>query len=108
MKYKFAAKKELPQNDGWCFALVNSHLVEIYFRGRKEMYGHCFARKKEYSKTEQRMIDADLKRYAFTYRKRVYFDQKRGIKHKAYDFAVEIKGPFYTWDEQARKFRKQK
>ena len=69
-------------NDGWCFAIVNGRLAEISFKGRFGIWGHCYVKRKEYNKTEQKMIDSDIKRYQFIYRKGYYIDKLLGIKHR--------------------------
>jgi len=62
---------------GWCFALLNSKLAEIYFDKRKsgqiKIWGHCFVNKKEYkTKREQKWIQDDTKRVKVVYRKKRY------------------------------------
>lgn len=83
MKYIQAKKDEMPKNDGWCFAIINHRLGEIYFKKGKGIHGHCYIDRKTFNKREQRMIDVDIKRFHFTYRNKFYFDRKRGIKHRA-------------------------
>ncbi|MBI4159710.1 hypothetical protein HY504_00930 [Candidatus Wolfebacteria bacterium] len=61
---------------GWCLAIVNGRLAEIYFdeAGKKmKLRGHCYVLRKEYTTNqEQRWIDRDTKRYTFTYRNKKY------------------------------------
>jgi len=77
------SKKGLEYNDGWSFAKVNGRLAEIHFQKKYGVYSHCYIRRGEYSKQEQRMIDEDIKKCQFIYRKRYYFDKLTGIKSKA-------------------------
>jgi len=70
-------------NSGWCFAIVNRCLAEIFFDKKYGIYGHCFVKREEYSKREQRMIDSDIGKYQFIYRKKYYIDKRRGLKQKA-------------------------
>ena len=74
--------KSIEFNSGWCFVIVNGHLAEIFFGKQYGIYGHCYVKREEYSKGEQRMIDADIKKCQFTYQKGYYFDKIRKIKHK--------------------------
>ncbi|MBI2591726.1 MAG: hypothetical protein HYW34_03560 [Candidatus Brennerbacteria bacterium] len=70
-------------NNGWCFAIVNGRLAEIYFQKKYGAYGHCYVKRKKYrSKKEQKMIDADIKKFQFIYRKGYYIDKLTGIKSK--------------------------
>ncbi len=62
--------------DGWCFAIVNNKLAEIYFdtkKGRSSIWAHCYVKKSEYKiKREQKMILDDTKKYKFFYRNKKY------------------------------------
>ncbi|MDO8558959.1 MAG: hypothetical protein Q7R84_01375 [bacterium] len=69
-------------NNGWCFATVNGRLAEIYFKEKYGIYGHCYVKRKEYSKGEQKIIDSDIQKYSFTYRKGYYIDKYRGTRQK--------------------------
>lgn len=69
-------------NDGWCFAVVNGGLAEIHFRHDIGIIGHCYVKRSEYTKKEQRMINVDIKTHKFRYRKGYYTDQLTGFKHK--------------------------
>ena len=58
---------------GWCFALVNGRLAEIFFdkkrRGDNRIWAHCYVRKEEYkTKREQQQIKQDTARVRFSYR----------------------------------------
>lgn len=75
-------KKGIKFNDGWCFAIVNGRLAEIHFDSKYGIWGHCYVERKEYNKKEQKMIDSDIKKYQFIYRKGYYFDKKLGTKQK--------------------------
>lgn len=59
-------------NDGWCFAIVNNRLAEIFFSSKEGIWAHAYVQKNEFSKKEQKMIDTDVKKYVFSYRKGVY------------------------------------
>ena len=74
-------------NNGWCFALINGRTAEIYFNEKVGPYAHCCIERKEYSKREQKMIDFDIKKHQFSYRKGYYFDKLKKIRYK-------IKNPF--------------
>lgn len=78
-------KESIKFNDGWCFAIVNGRLSEIHFDKKYGIYAHCYVKREEYNKREQKMIESDIKRYQFVYRKGYYIDKKRGIKQKAPD-----------------------
>ena len=58
----------------WQFALINGRLAELFFekeKGKVRMLGHAYVKRSEYkTKREQRMIDADLKKMQFRYRKK--------------------------------------
>ena len=60
----------------WCFAIINGKLSEIYFyknkKGKSEVHSHCYIKRKEYSKEEQKMIDSDIKKCRFTWRNGKY------------------------------------
>jgi hypothetical protein len=60
----------------WCFAMVNGKLSEIYFyksqKEKPEIFGHCYIKKEEYSKKEQKMIDTDTKKRNFIWRNKIY------------------------------------
>ena len=62
---------------GWCFAIVNNKLAEIYFNekknGRIKIWAHCFVANRDYkTKKEQQWIQEDTKRVRVTYRKKRY------------------------------------
>ncbi len=76
-------KKGSKYGDGWAFAVINNRPCEIFFKPVHGIYGHAYVKLEEYSKREQKMIDADIKKYRFTYRNRYYYDQKRLTKQKA-------------------------
>ena len=41
------------QRMGWCFALVNNKLAEVYFERKKNgkvfFYGHCYVKESDYT-----------------------------------------------------------
>lgn len=81
MSKKFRPKTKF--NSGWCFAIVNGRLAEISFDSKYGIYAHCYVKREEYNKREQKMIDADIKKYLFIYRKGYYIDKLTGIKSRA-------------------------
>ena len=105
-------KKGTKFNSGWCFATMNGRLVEIYFNSKYGIYVHCYVERKEFNKRERKMIDSDIKKYQFAYRKGYYFDKLTGVKSKApkiEEVFPEIKNKnrdnFLTLDELKRKLR---
>lgn len=60
----------------WSFAIINNKLAEVYFekkRGKTNFFGHCYVKKTEYkTKHEIKMIEKDIARIRFTYRKGEY------------------------------------
>lgn len=61
----------------WCFATINNHLAEIFFKGKSikfmKIFGHAYVNKSEYaSKQEQKWIAKDIKKLNFSYRKGNY------------------------------------
>ena len=74
------ASKSIKFNNGWCFAIVNGKLAEIFFNEKKGIYGHCYVKKSEYkTKREQKMIEVDTGRYNFMYSNGVYKDMRRSM-----------------------------
>ena len=71
-------RKVRPRFDGWCFAIVNNRLAEIFFENndrkkKSTVWGHCYVKRSEYkTKREQRQIDTDIKKCRFTYRNKKY------------------------------------
>ena len=66
-------------NMNWCFAIINNRLAEIYFESKRKrnpkVIGHCYVKREEYrTKKEQKMIEEDIVRYKFSYRKKIYKD----------------------------------
>jgi len=100
IRKKKGGEKPMTFNSGWCFAIVNGKLAEIFFDKKFGIYGHCYVKLEEYNKREQRMIDADIKKYHFTYRNCYYYDQIRNIKQKK--SAIEEVFP------EIKKYRKKK
>ena len=63
---------------GWCFAIVNNRLAEIYFErvrnSNPEILGYCYVRKEDFrTKTEQRQIAKDSEHLKIIYRKKKYY-----------------------------------
>ncbi len=97
--------KKLKFNDGWSFAKVNGRLAEIHFDKKYGVYAHAYVKRSEYkTKREQKMIDVDIKKCQFIYRKGYYIDKLRGIKTRAPKFEEvfpeikrkNISGPFHS------------
>ncbi len=62
---------------GWCFALLNSKLAEIFFHKNKDgqatIYAHCYVKKEEYTtKKERAWIEKDISRFRVTYHRGNY------------------------------------
>ncbi|MFH1903143.1 MAG: hypothetical protein ABIK20_03700 [Candidatus Omnitrophota bacterium] len=62
----------------WCFAIVNNKFAEIYFDRKKndqiEIKGHCYPKRDEFkTKTEQKWIAQDTKKFRFVYRNKKYY-----------------------------------
>ncbi len=79
-------KEKPPDFDGWCFAIINNRLAEIFFgkvngKGEKVIWAHCYVQKSEFkTKKEQKMIVEDTKRLRFTYRNKKY--TRKEVKNK--------------------------
>lgn len=68
----------------WCFAIINGRLAEIYFDNIYDgIYGHGFVDDQKFSKSEQKMIDKDIKKCVFTYRNGWYRNKVNGLRHQA-------------------------
>lgn len=71
-------RKVLPRFDGWCFAIVNNRLAEIFFandhkKKKSTVWGHAYVKRDEFkTKKEQHQIDKDIKNAMFTYRNKKY------------------------------------
>ena len=69
----------------WCFAIVNNKFAEIYFdrkkNGQIEIKGHCYPKRDEFkTKTEQKQIAQDTKKFRFVYRNnKVLQKDRQGI-----------------------------
>lgn len=62
---------------GWCFAIVNNRLAEIYFdkkkNGKPKIWAHCYVKREEYeTKQEQKWIEQDTQRVRVVYRNKKY------------------------------------
>lgn len=66
-------------NDGWCFAIVNGRLAEIFFKRKLGVWGHCYVERATYSKKERRMIEADINKFQFAYWNGRYRDKLNGF-----------------------------
>jgi len=65
-------KKKTKFNNGWCFAIVNNRLAEIHFNKKLGIWAHCYVNRNEFSKREKKMINEDMKKCVFSYRKGFY------------------------------------
>jgi hypothetical protein len=69
-------KLKIPKGEvGWCFAIINGRLGEIYLKvdgGVNGIWSHCYIKREEFTKTEQKMIDKDIKKHRLVYRKGKY------------------------------------
>ena len=74
-----AVKQKVQFNGGWCFALINNRLAEIFFDKEWGLYGYCYVKRDEYSKGEQRRINKDLQKHQFSYRNAMFYDKTRNI-----------------------------
>ena len=75
-------KNDIRSYDGWSFSIVNGRLGEIHFVKGFGIWAHCYVKRSEFSKREQKMIDKDIKKCIFSYRKGYYHDKIRKIKYK--------------------------
>ena len=61
---------------GWCFAIINNRLAEIYFEKNKsgiKFLGHCYVKESEYTlKEEREWIKKDIAKVQLVYRKGNY------------------------------------
>lgn len=70
-------------NDGWCFALINGRLAEIYFRRRHGIYGYCYVDRQSFrTKQEQLDIQHDTARFQFTFRNGWFRDKLNDYRFK--------------------------
>ena len=83
---KIEKKNDIRFYDGWSFAIINGRLGEIHFMKNFGIWAHCYVKRNEFSKSEQKMIDDDIKKCQFSYRKGYYYDKIRKIKYKVPSF----------------------
>lgn len=61
---------------GWCFAIVNGRLAEIYFNETRKgpnFQGHSYVEISEYeTEREQKWIEIDTVKHRFVYRNKEY------------------------------------
>lgn len=60
---------------GWCFAIINGRLGEIFFQAGKGACGiwaHSYIERKEFTKRAQKTMDKDIEKHRLTYRKGRY------------------------------------
>src|SRR3989344_6336258 len=83
---KIQKKNNIKFNDGWCFAIINGRLAEIHFKKGLGIWAHAYVKCSEYStKKEQKMINEDIKKCIFSYRKGYYYDKIKKLKHTVTD-----------------------
>ena len=83
-KERTEKKNNIKYNDGWSFAVVNGRLAEINFAKDFGVWSHAYVERSSFKTTqEQKMIDIDIKKCIFSYRKGYYYDKIRNIKSKA-------------------------
>lgn len=64
--------------NGWCFAIVNGKLAEIFFHNdyknrKSKIFGYCYLEDKEYkTKREQEQINKDISKYNLLFEKGKY------------------------------------
>lgn len=70
---------------GWCFAIVNGKLAEIFFerkKGKLYFLGHCYVKKEKYkTKQEINWVKKDTEKFNFSYQKGEYIDNNLGKKY---------------------------
>jgi 3-isopropylmalate dehydratase small subunit len=75
-------RRALPRFDGWCFAIVNNRLAEIYFKNdhkkkKTTIWGHCYVEENEFkTKEEKQHIKIDSEKHRLTYRNKKYTRKK--------------------------------
>ena len=62
---------------GWCFAIINGRLAEIFFepkkKGEPKILGHAYVKREEYkAKKEQKYITEDTAKFRLSYRNGLY------------------------------------
>ena len=61
---------------GWCFAIINGRLAEIFFEPGKrkpKIIGHAYVKREEYkTKKEQKYIEEDTAKFRMSYRNGKY------------------------------------
>lgn len=65
---------EIWGNTGWAFAIINRKLAEFFFNKKsKKVIAHCYVKLEEYkTKKEQKMLQDDIAKYKFTWKKGEY------------------------------------
>ncbi|MBI2631038.1 hypothetical protein HYW73_02380 [Candidatus Nomurabacteria bacterium] len=64
VKPSYKLVKSLTRNDGWCFAIVNGKLAEIYFKKNHGIWAHCYEKESSYkTKQEKKWIKADTRKF---------------------------------------------
>lgn len=80
---KIENKNNIKYNNGWSFAIVNGRLAEIHFANNFGVWAHAYVKRSSFkTKNERKMIDADIKKHVFSYRKGFYYNRIRNIKSK--------------------------
>ena len=64
---------------GWCFALINGRLAEIFFDRKGDtvyLEGYCYVEEDDYkTKKEKKMIVHDTKKCQLVYKNKVFSDK---------------------------------
>lgn len=71
----------IPDELGWCFAIINGRLAELHFDTKtKKPWAHCYVKEEEYTtKKEKRYIEEDTKKARFSYRNGKYAPVQKNI-----------------------------
>ena len=51
---KLKRKNDIRFYDGWSFAIINGRLGEIHFMKNFGIWAHCYVKRSEFSKSEQK------------------------------------------------------
>jgi len=81
MKKKVTSKTDDDRNY-WAYAMVNGKLSDIWFTKKEGVHSHGYFNKDAvFSKREQKIIDRDIEKNVFTYRKGTYYNRITKQKH---------------------------
>jgi len=81
--------EDMPEGIGshWAFAIINGRLAEIHWHQISKdsimPWAHAYVKRSAYkTKHEQKMIDVDIKKYIFTYRKKTGYAFAKSLVKK--------------------------